>query len=161
MQINNSLQTGYTGTAKTGVAKEKEPQKEIVSLGQKNEDLQLMPDLKNLTSGPDVLGGTKGMLIIGGIIGGGGALMAGAGILGRILGGTTGAVAATALTGVAMGMFIGKDGDKIHSGKFIKAGLAGAAIAGAGAAISAYSIPLALVAGAIGGVGVAAVDIGK
>ena len=154
----NGFQQNYTAIKTPAPGKQQETNKDMVVLGQNNDDNSLVfqKPLGQIQAGPISSGAIYAAF---GAIAAGGALISGAGILGKTLGGVPGALVATGVAAVAGGLLCGKDGNNIKFDKFIKGAAAGAALAGGGALISGFNIPLALGAGAAGGLGFAVADL--
>ncbi len=154
----SGFQQNYTSVKTPGAGKQQEINKDLVVLGQNNDDNALIfqKPLGQMKAG-DISPGVIYAAL--GAIAAGGALVSGVGILGKTLGGVPGALMATGVAAVAGGLLCGKDGNNIKFDKFLKGAAAGAALAGGGALVSGFNVPLALGAGAAGGLGFAVADI--
>ena len=140
-----------TGQKKISQAKGQELPKDNVTLGSSGEDLGIMErPLGDVKSGDINPGVIYAML---GLMGAGGAALAGIGAAGRAFGGVTGLAIAAGSTALVGGFLGGKEGGDIKINKFLKGAAIAGGITAGGGALSAVNLPLALGAGFAGGIG--------
>jgi len=155
MKIND-FQQNYSATKTFTAGKQQEINKDVVIFGQSNDDNSTIFQKPLVqTKAGDISPGTiispGATFAIMGITLAGGALISGAGVLGRTLGGVPGALLATGVSALAGGLLFSKDGDNIKGDKFLAGAAVGATMAGAGALCSGLPAPLAIGFGIIGG----------